>query len=110
MNRLDLIFGALSDTTRRGMLAQLADGEMTVSHLARPYAMSQPAISKHLRVLEGAGLIERRKRGRETLVRVRPDATDEAAAWITHYRRFWKQHFDAVDHYLKANKQQPDRD
>ncbi len=110
INKLDLVFGALSDATRRGMLAQLSEGEMTVSHLAQPYAMSQPAISKHLRVLEGAGLIERHKRGRETVVRVRPDATDDAAAWIAHYSRFWKRHFDAVDLYLKTNKGQSNKD
>ncbi|MEP3279206.1 MAG: metalloregulator ArsR/SmtB family transcription factor [Stappiaceae bacterium] len=104
IDNLDLVFGALSDATRRGMLAQLSQGEMNVSALAAPHSMSQPAISKHLRVMEGAGLIERHKRGRETFVRVRPAATDGAAAWISHYSQFWKQHFDAVDSVLKAKK------
>lgn len=106
--KLDLVFGALSDATRRGMLAQLSGGEMNVSALAKPYEMSQPAISKHLRVLEGAGLIERHKRGRENFVRVRPAAVEGATAWIEHYRQFWKQHFDAVETYLKSTKEPHD--
>ncbi|MEM8677803.1 MAG: metalloregulator ArsR/SmtB family transcription factor [Planctomycetota bacterium] len=102
--QLDLVFGALADATRRGMLVQLARGEANVSTLMEPYAMSQPAISKHLRVLEKAGLIERRKRGRERFVRVRPDKVDAVAGWISYYAKFWKQQFDAVDDYIKTAK------
>ncbi len=107
---LDLVFGALSDATRRGILAQLADGESNVSDLAAPYQMSQPAISKHLRVLEGAGLIERAKTGRETRVRVKPDTARQAAGWITHYARFWQQHFDAVDQILQQQRKLQNED
>lgn len=100
---LDLIFGALSDPTRRGILAQLSTGEMNVSTLAKPYDMSQPAISKHLRVLENAGLIERSRRGREHFVRANAKSAERAAQWIAHYNRFWRQHFDEVDVYLQQN-------
>lgn len=98
--QLDLTFGALADATRRGMLVQLSGGEKNVSTLAQPYAMSQPAISKHLRVLERAGLIERRREGRQQFVRLRPERAEAAADWIAHYTRFWKQQFDAVAEYL----------
>ena len=103
-NHLDGVFSALADPTRRGMLAQLATGEANVSALAARYAISQPAISKHLRVLEKAGLISRTKRGRENFVRVNPQPMEEAATWITHYARFWRAQFDDVDAYLKAKK------
>ena len=98
--QLDRVFGALSDPTRRGILAGLAQGEATVSDLAQPFEMSQPAISKHLRVLEGAGLIERIKQGRQTRVRAKPEATRQAVNWITHYVPFWTRHFDAVEQIL----------
>lgn len=99
--RLDSVFGALSDRTRRGILARLARGETNVGTLAEPYAMSQPAISKHLRVLERAGLIQRTRRGREHHIKVDPRPIEEARGWIGHYARFWKQQFDAVDAYLR---------
>jgi len=102
--QLDKVFSALSDVTRRGMLAQLSGGESTISELAEPYEMSQPAISKHLRVLERAGLIEREKRGREHFIRANPVPAEEAGGWIAYYAQFWKQQFDAVDAYLKKNK------
>lgn len=102
--QLDLTFGALSDSTRRGMLVQLSKGEANVSALAEPYNISQPAISKHLKVLEKAGLIERRRQGREQLVRVKPEQAEVAAKWIAYYTQFWKQQFDAVDDYLKKAK------
>ena len=98
--QLDLIFGALSDATRRGMLAQLAQGETNITTLAEPYDMSQPAISKHLRVLEKAGLIERRRRGREHFIRARAESAETASNWITYYAQFWRQQFDAVEDYL----------
>lgn len=103
--QLDRVFGALSDPTRRGMLERLAAGETRVSTLGEPYAMSQPAISKHLRVLEKAGLIQRTRRGREHHIRVDPGPIEEAQTWIGHYARHWKQQFDAVDAYLKAQAQ-----
>ncbi len=101
---LDLIFGALSDTTRRGMLAQLSTGEANVSTLAKPYNISQPAISKHLRVLQKAGLIEKIKRGRENYVRALPAPAEQAGGWIAYYAKFWRQQFDDVEAYLQTTK------
>ncbi|MEM8883337.1 MAG: metalloregulator ArsR/SmtB family transcription factor [Planctomycetota bacterium] len=100
-SQLDLVFAALSDPTRRGMLAQLAAGETNVSSLAAPYDISQPAASKHLRVLERAGLIRRTRRGREHRIQIDPRPIEEASGWIGHYARLWKLQFDAVDAYLK---------
>lgn len=105
-NHLDQIFAALSDPTRRGMLEALSRGETNVSRLAAPYDMSQPAISKHLRVLERAGLIQRTRRGREHHIKVDPRPIEQARGWIATYAKFWQQQFDAVDAYLK--KQQED--
>lgn len=99
--QLDQVFGALSDATRRGMLARLSQGEMNITTLAAPYKMSQPAISKHLRVLERAGLIERSRRGREHLIRANPKPAEQARDWISYYAEFWNQQFDAVDAYLE---------
>lgn len=109
-SNLDKIFSALSDSTRRGMLAQLADGEANVTDLARPYDMSQPAISKHLRVLERAGLIEKTRRGREHFIRAVPGPAEQAGGWIAHYARIWKQQFDAVEVYLNQQKGTGDDD
>ncbi len=100
--QLDLIFGALSDATRRGMLAQLSEGETNISALAAPHKMSQPAISKHLRVLERAGLVQRIRRGRDHIIRINPEPAEEAGRWIAYYTQFWKQQFDRVDAYLKT--------
>ena len=107
--QLDLTFGALADATRRGMLIQLSEGEKYVLELAEPYSMSQPAISKHLRVLERAGLIERKRVGRKQLVRLRPEKADEAADWIRHYVKFWKKQFDAVEQYIESAQQKAKR-
>ena len=107
--QLDLTFGALADSTRRGILVQLSKGEANVSALAAPYDMSQPAISKHLRVLEKAGLIERRRKGREQFVRVKADKAKQAADWISHYAKFWSARFDAVEEYLQKNKKKSGR-
>ncbi|MEE8105082.1 MAG: metalloregulator ArsR/SmtB family transcription factor [Planctomycetota bacterium] len=98
---LDRVFGALSDPTRRGMLAQLSEGETNVSALAAPYDVSQPAISKHLRVLERAGLIRRTRRGREHHIKVDPRPIEEARGWIATYAKYWQRQFDAVDEYLQ---------
>lgn len=105
-SQLDLVFSALADPTRRGMLEQLAAGETSVGALAEPHDMSQPAVSKHLRVLERAGLIRRTRQGREHRIRVDPRPIEAASSWIGHYARFWKQQFDAVDVYLKARAQE----
>ena len=104
VEQLDRVFGALSDPTRRGMLERLAEGETNVSTLAEPFHMSQPAVSKHLRVLEKAGLVRRTRRGREHRIRVDPAPLEDARSWIAHYARFWKRQFDAVEAYLEEAK------
>ncbi len=105
---LDRVFSALSDATRRGILAELSGGPRNVRQLTSAFEISQPAISKHLRVLDTAGLIRREKRGREHLVTVNAAAAEEAAAWIAHYARFWRLHFDAVDDILTQRKEAQD--
>lgn len=105
-SQLDLVFSALADPTRRGMLERLADGETNVGTLGAPHDMSQPAVSKHLRVLERAGLIQRTRQGREHRIRVDPRPIEAARTWIGHYARFWQQQFDAVDAYLQARAKQ----
>lgn len=102
--QLDRVFGALSDATRRGMLAQLSQGEANITALAAPYNISQPAISKHLRVLEQAGLIERTRRGREHIIRANPVPAEQARDWISYYAQFWNDHFDAMEAYLEQNE------
>ncbi len=103
--QLDLVFGALSDPTRRGMLETLSGGAVNIRTLAAPFKMSQPAISRHLRVLEEAGLVRRQKRGREHHISVNSQAAEQARDWIAHYTRFWKQQFDAVEEYLNKQEQ-----
>jgi len=100
---LDATFAALSDPTRRGILARLAKGEMSVCELAAPYEMSLPAVSKHLRVLESAGLIARQKDGRVHHCRFVADPMKDAAEWIERYRRFWEQQLDALALYLEES-------
>lgn len=99
---LDLTFAALADPTRRGILQRLCAGEARVTDLARPYSMSLPAVSKHLRQLERAGLLERRRAGREHRIRLRPEPMRDAARWIETYRRFWEGSLDRLAAYLEA--------
>jgi DNA-binding transcriptional ArsR family regulator len=99
---LDATFGALADPTRRAILARLARGEAMVTELAEPFAMSLPAISKHLRVLESAGLLRREIDGRVHRCRLAAEPMKNAAAWITRYRVFWESQFDALEKYLEA--------
>lgn len=91
---LDDTFAALADPTRRAILARLARGEAAVGELARPFAISLPAVSRHLRVLERARLIERRVDAQWRVCRLRPAPLHAAANWIDHYRRFWEQRLD----------------
>jgi DNA-binding transcriptional ArsR family regulator len=98
---LDLTFAALADSTRRAILARLALGETSVTELAKPFEMSMPAISKHLKVLEKAGLINRGRDAQMRPARLNPAALKTAAAWIDEYRRFWEQSFDRLDSYLQ---------
>jgi DNA-binding transcriptional ArsR family regulator len=97
---LDRTFGALSDPTRRRILAQLAKGEECVTKLARPYAMSLAAVSKHLIVLEKAGLVKRRRDGRVHALRLEAKPMQEAQAWINRYREFWEGNLDQFEKYL----------
>ncbi|MDE2489973.1 MAG: winged helix-turn-helix transcriptional regulator [Elusimicrobia bacterium] len=101
--RLDLAFGALSHPIRRGILARLATGEATVAELARPFKVSAPAITKHLRVLEEAGLLTRRKEGRARRCRLEAERLRQAQEWIERYRAFWNDRLDALERYLKEN-------
>jgi DNA-binding transcriptional ArsR family regulator len=111
--RLDDIFAALADPTRRAILARLAAGEATVTELAEPFAMSLPAVSKHLKVLERAGLIARGREAQWRPCRLEADPLREVADWVAGYRRFWEQsqeRYDRLDDYLRQarGKEEPD--
>lgn len=97
---LDATFAALADPTRRAILARLATGEASVLELARPFAMSQPAISKHLQVLERAGLISRRRDGQRRPCRIQPKALADANRYLEKYRRFWEANYQRLDALL----------
>jgi len=100
-DRLTITFTALADPTRRAILARLAMGEASVMELAEPFAMSLPAISKHLKVLERAGLIARGREAQRRPCRLEAGPLKNAADWLEHYRRFWEQSFDRLDDYLR---------
>jgi len=104
--RLDATFAALADPTRRAILARLAKGEASVLELAEPFAMSQPAISKHLKVLERAGLIARGRDAQRRPCRLVGRPLRDVNAWIERYREFWDASFDALDDVLEDLKQQ----
>ncbi len=103
---LDRTFSALADPTRRRILEHLAHGDRCVTDLARPYSMSLPAVSKHLRVLEKAGLVRRRRNGRIHRLKLNAAPMREAQQWIEEYRRFWEERFDRLDDYLKKLQQE----
>lgn len=105
-DRLSETFGALADPTRRAILARLASGEASVTELAAPFEMSMPAISKHLKVLERAGLIARGREAQWRPCRLQAGPLQDVAGWVEHYRRFWEQSFDRLDDYLRELKQQ----
>ena len=98
---LDRTFAALADPTRRSLLAQLAKGEERVTELARPHAMSLAAVSKHLIVLEKAGLVKRRRDGRVHSMALDPRPMQEAQAWLERYRKFWEGNLDNFEKYLE---------
>lgn len=98
---LNRTFAALADPTRRRILAHLARGDKCVTHLARPHSMSLPAVSKHLRVLEKAGLIRRRRYGRVHQLQLQARPMKQASRWIEEYRNFWEDSFDRLDAYLR---------
>ncbi len=101
------IFGALADPTRRAILARLALGETTVGELAEPFAMSLPAVSKHLGVLETAGLVQRERQGRVRRCHLHAANMKEAADWIDRYKRFWEAQLDSLAHYLEHTQKRP---
>jgi DNA-binding transcriptional ArsR family regulator len=100
-DQLSATFFALADPTRRAMLARLARGQSSVTELAKPFAMSLPGISKHLKVLEHAGLIARGRLAQWRPCRLRARPLKNVADWVEHYRRFWEQSFDRLEDYLK---------
>ncbi len=100
--RLDAVFHALGDATRRRMLRELAGGERSVSQLAQPFAMSLAAASKHIKALENAGLIRREVRGRTHLCRLEPGPLASAHDWLTFYERFWTNRLDALERLLRV--------
>ena len=102
-HRLDLVFGALSHPIRRGILAHLSTGDATIAELAKPFKVSAPAITKHMRILEEAGLLSRDRQGREHHCRLEQKRMKEAGAWIEDHRKFWNERIDALERYLKEN-------
>lgn len=104
MSRLDLTFAALADPTRRAILAQLASGEATVGELAEPFAISLPAISRHLKVLEQAALIDRRRDGQTRRCRLTASPLNDAAEWLAFYRRFWGASLDRLESHLATQQ------
>jgi DNA-binding transcriptional ArsR family regulator len=103
-DQLSLTFAALADPTRRGILARLREGEATVSELAAPFSISLPAVSRHLKVLERAGLVTRRRAAQARPTRLRIDALEEADAWIAAYRAIWDGRVERLDAHLKRRR------
>lgn len=106
---LDATFSALGDPTRRAILARLSQGESSIVELAAPFDVSLPAILKHVRVLEDAGLLARQKDGRVNHCRLQAKPMRNAAAWIEEYRQFWERQFDALANFLVQNQKEEDR-
>lgn len=98
--QLNAVFGALADPTRRAILARLTAGDATVAELAAPFQISQPAISRHLKVLEQAGLISRRRRATARLSHLEAEPLREATAWLTGYRAYWEESYDRLDELI----------
>ena len=105
--RLDATFAALADPTRRAILARLTQGETSVGDLAEPFDMSLPAVSKHLKVLERAGLVSRGRDAQRRPCRLAAAPLHEIADWVATYRQFWEQRFDRLEDYLRTAQQQP---
>ena len=102
MDQLDAVFGALADPTRRAILARLAEGDRTVSELNAPFRVSQPAISRHLKVLESAGLISRNRRATARLSHLEAEPLREATEWLARYRAFWEERYGRLDALLAS--------
>lgn len=99
--QLDLVFGALADPTRRAILARLAEKEATVNELVEPFRLAQPTISKHIKVLEAAGLVSRGREAQFRPVKLNPGPLKEASMWIGNYQRFWEESLEQLDTYVK---------
>jgi DNA-binding transcriptional ArsR family regulator len=106
VDRLDTTFAALADPTRRAIIARLASGEASVMELAAPFAMTQPAVSKHLKVLERAGLVSRRRDAQRRLCRLEAKPLADATGWLEDYRRVWEGNFQRLDALLDELKTQ----
>jgi DNA-binding transcriptional ArsR family regulator len=106
MDAMEPIFDALADATRRAILVRLAQGEATVGVLSRPFAVSAPAISRHLKVLEEAELITNERRGKERVCRLRPETLARAKDWLDFSRRFWGASLNRLDQHLKDSKKE----
>jgi DNA-binding transcriptional ArsR family regulator len=105
-DRLDMVFGALADPTRRAILTRLQQGEASVSELASPFRVSQPAISRHLKVLEHAGLISRTRRATARLSHLRAEPLRQATVWLAGYRDYWEQSYERLEELLAALQQE----
>jgi DNA-binding transcriptional ArsR family regulator len=108
-DHLSTTFTALADPTRRAILSRLARGEAMVTELAEPFKLSLPAVSKHLKVLQRAGLVTQGRRAQWRPCRLEPKRLHEVADWIGHYRRFWEESFDRLDDYLRELKQEEEK-
>jgi DNA-binding transcriptional ArsR family regulator len=106
VDQLDAVFGALADPTRRAILTRLTRGEASVAELAAPFRVSQPAISRHLKVLERAGLISRTRRATAHLSHLRAQPLREATVWLAGYRGFWEESYERLDELLAALQEQ----
>jgi DNA-binding transcriptional ArsR family regulator len=102
VDHLDAVFGALADPIRRAILSRLVEGEATVAELAAPFSVSQPAISRHLKVLERAGLISRTRRATARLSHLEAEPLREATAWLASYREYWEESYERLDSLLAA--------
>lgn len=105
VDQLSVVFGALADPTRRALLTRLTQGDATVAELAAPFRVSQPAISRHLKVLEQAGLISRRRRATARLSHLEAEPLREATVWLVGYRAYWNESYDRLDALLRALQQ-----
>lgn len=110
VDQLSAVFGALADPTRRALLTRLVEGDATVAELAAPFQVSQPAISRHLKVLEQAGLISRKRRATARLSHLEAEPLREAAVWLARYRDYWDESYDRLDELLAALQEQHKND
>ena len=109
-DRLSLVFGALADPIRRAILTRLSEGEATVAELAAPFSVSQPAISRHLKVLENAGLVSRTRRATARLSRLEAEPLREVTTWLARYQRFWDESHERLDDLLSALQARQEQD